>query len=78
MAHINPIKINDPLLYINKCFNHPPQINNQLPKIISDRLSRNSINKEVFNACKGEYEKALKHSGYSDISFHSRNQTQVM
>ena len=62
-------KPNDRLLYINKSSNHPPQIINQLPKIISDRLSRNSSNKEVFNTAKGEYEEALKCSGYSNISF---------
>ena len=61
-------KPNDRLLYINKSSNHPPQIINQLPKIISDRLSRNSSNKEVFNTAKGEYEEALKRSGYSNIS----------
>ena len=61
-------KPNDRLLYINKSSNHPPQIINQLPKIISDRLSRNSSNKEVFNTAKGEYEEALKRSGYSNFS----------
>ena len=68
-------KPNDRLLYINKSSNHPPQIINQLPKIISDRLSRNSSNKEVFNTAKGEYEEALKRSGYSNISllFHQSN-----
>ena len=61
-------KPNDRLLYINKSSNHPPQIINQLPKLISDRLSRKSSNKEVFNTSKGEYEKALKRSGYGNIS----------
>ena len=41
-------KLSDRLLYINKSSNHPPQIINQLPNIISDRLSRNSSNEEVF------------------------------
>ena len=40
----------------------------QLPKIFNNRLSRNSSNKEIFNAFKWEYENLLKHSGYSDIS----------
>ena len=71
-------KPNDRLLYINKSSNHPPQIINQLPKIISDRLSRNSSNKEVFNTAKGEYEEALKRSGYSNISYQSTNRAQVM
>ena len=35
-------KPNDSLLYINKSSNYPPQIINQLPRIISDRLSRNA------------------------------------
>ena len=61
-------KPNDTLLYANKSFNHPPEIINQLPRIISDRLSRNSSNKEVFNTSKGQYEEALKRSGYSKIS----------
>ena len=69
MAYINPIiKPNDQLLYISKSSNHPPQIINQLPRINSDRLFRNSSNKEVFNTAKGEYEEALKRSGYSNIS----------
>ena len=33
-----------------------------MPRIISDRLFRNSSNKEVFNASKGEYEHALNRS----------------
>ena len=72
-------KPNDRLLYINKSSNHPPQIINQLPKIISDRLSRNSSNKEVFNTAKGEYEEALKRSGYSNISlsFHQSSTSHV-
>ena len=45
-------KQNNPLLYIKKSSNHPPQIIKQLPRIISGKLSRNSSNKEVFNASK--------------------------
>ena len=61
-------KPNDALLYTNETSNHPPQIINQLPRIISDRLSKNSSNKEVFNTSKGQYEEVLKRSGYSNIS----------
>ena len=60
-------KPNDLLLYINKSSNHPPQIINQLPKIINERLSRNSSNEEVFNSSKYQYEKALRDSGYTDF-----------
>ena len=53
-------KPNDSMLYIQKSSNHLPQIIKQLPKIISDRRSKNSSNEEDFNECKGEYENALK------------------
>ena len=56
-------KPNNPLSYLNKSSNHPPQIINQLPRIISYRLSRNSSSKEVFNASKGEYGQSLKRKG---------------
>ena len=61
-------KLNDALLYISKSSNHPPQITNQLPRIIRERLSRNSSNREVFNTSKREYKEALKRSKYSNIS----------
>ena len=60
-------KPNDLLSYINKSSNHPPQIINQLPKIINERLSRNSSNEEAFNSSKYQYEKALRDSGYTDF-----------
>ena len=41
-------KPNNSLLYIKKSSNHLPQIIKQLPKIISDRLSKNSSNEELF------------------------------
>ena len=61
MVRSNPIKKpNDSMLYIQKSSNHLPQIIKQLPKIISDRRSKNSSNEEDFNESKGEYENALK------------------
>ena len=53
-------KPNDLLTYINKSSNHPTKIINQLPKIINEHLSRNSSNKEVFNATK-------VHTAYTEI-----------
>ena len=53
-------KPNDKLIYIDVSSNHPPQIKKQLTKIISDRLSRNSSNADIFNNTKLEYEEALK------------------
>ena len=60
-------KPNDTLLCIEKSSNHAPHIVNRLPRVISDRLSRNSSNKEVFNTSKGLYEEALQRSGHSNI-----------
>ena len=60
-------KPNNLLLYINKSSNHPPQITNQLPKIINERLSRNSSNEEAFNSSKYQYGKALRDSGHTDF-----------
>ena len=61
-----PYKIpNDKLIYIDVSSNHPPQIKKQLTKIISDRLSRNSSNADIFNNTKLEYEEALKKCGHA-------------
>ena len=74
-------KPNDLLSYINKVSNHPPQIIYQLPKIINERLSRNSSNEEVFNSSKSQYEKALRDSGYTDFELKfnktSNNHTKI-
>ena len=58
-------KPNDKLIYIDVSSNHPPQIKKQLTKIISDRLSRNSSNADIFNNTKLEYEQALKKCGHT-------------
>ena len=52
----------------NTSSNHPPQIIKQLPISISNRLSNNSSNKQVFDMSKGEYEKALRESGHKNVS----------
>ena len=61
-------KPNDQLYYVNILSNHPPQIIKQLPISISNRLSNNSSNKQVFDKPKGEYEKVLRKSGYRNVS----------
>ena len=58
-------KPNDKLIYIDVSSNHPPQIKKQLTKIISDRLSRNSSNADIFNNTKLKYEEALKKCGHT-------------
>ena len=35
---------------------------------MSNRLSNNSSNKQVFDMSKGEYEKALRESGHKNVS----------
>ena len=47
--------------------NHPPQIIKQLLTSISDCLANNFSNKQVFDMSKGEYEKALRESGYKNV-----------
>ena len=56
-------KTNDEPLYINKKFNHPPSILQQLPKSISKRISENSSNESIFNQSISFYENALKKCG---------------
>ena len=53
-------KANESLLYISTSSDHPPQVIKQISTSISERLSNNSSNKEIFNASKYEYETALK------------------
>ena len=60
-------KPNDQLIYVNTSLNHPSQIMKQLPISISNRLSNYSSNKQVFDMSKGEYEKALRESGYKIV-----------
>ena len=62
-------KPNDAVLYINKNSNHPSQTIKELPKIINDRLSRNSSNADIFNSSKEEYKPALKYSWYKNNDF---------
>ena len=56
-------KPSDKLLYINTSSNHPQQIIKRLAISISNRLSNDSSNKQVFDMSKGEYKNALRESG---------------
>ena len=58
-------KPNDKLLCIDSSSNHPPQIIKQLPNSISEKLSKNSSNHEIFNTVKVEYNDVLRKSGYN-------------
>ena len=61
-------KPNDQLQYVNTASNHPPQVLKQLPSSLSYRLSNNSLNKQVFDMLKNEYEKTLRESVYKNVT----------
>ena len=58
-------KPNNKLLYIHSSLNHPTKIIKQLPNSISERLSKNHSNQEIFNTAKFEYKNVLKKLGYN-------------
>ena len=70
-------KPNDQLLPLNTSWNHPQQIINQLAKSLSDRLSNNSSNKQVFNISKGKHEKASRQRGYKNVSFIYKDKNKI-
>ena len=57
-------KPNNTPSYIHMSSNHPAKILKRLPTSISELLSRNFSNKQIFDSVKPEYEEALKKSGY--------------
>ena len=59
-------KENDIPKYINVQSNHPKNIIKEIPKIINDRLSAISSNKEIFNKEKNIYQEKLKEAGYNE------------
>ena len=68
-------KPNDSLMYVHTSSNHPQQILKQLPKSLSERLSKNSSNEMIFNEAKNDYEEALKKSGYKDVKLEYKKPT---
>ena len=58
-------KPNDKSICIDVSSNHPPQIKKQLTNIISNTLSQNSSNADIFNDSKLEYEEAQKKCGHT-------------
>ena len=55
-------KDNNPI-YVNKGSNHPPNITNQIPRMIEKMVSDNSSSEAIFNRHKKVYSDALKQSG---------------
>ena len=63
-------KPNSSPVYINSQSNHPPNIIKRIPSMISERISKISSNKEVFDRAAPFYNNALNTSGYkSNISY---------
>ena len=66
---------NDPK-YVDINSNHPPQILKQIPNFISEKLSENSISKEVFDKSKMLYEKSLNKNGFNEnLMYHQDNRS---
>ena len=59
-------KPNNELLYINKHSNPPPSIINQIPSMLSNRISENSCDKNHFDKTTPDYNIALKNSGFNE------------
>ena len=63
-------KENSEILYIHACSNHPQTIKNQLPSMISKRISNISCSKEIFESEAPVYNNALHAAGYTtEIKF---------
>ena len=59
-------KPNNDTRYINSKSNHPPTILKQIPTAISNRISTNSSNEEIFKNSAPYYNNILKESGYKE------------
>ena len=59
-------KENNQIKYIRKDSNHPKTITRKIPTMIGKRISKRSINKEVFDKASEDYNTALKQSGYPE------------
>ena len=69
-------KPNDNPQYINTSSNHPPQVIKQIPKIISQRLSKLSCDKSEFEKAVPDYETALSASGYQEkLQYQDKNES---
>ena len=59
-------KPNNELLYINKRSNHPLSIIDQIPSVISNRISENSRDENHFDKAAPDYNIAVKNSGFNE------------
>ena len=68
-------KPNDRPLYVNKSSNHPPSVIKAIPASVNKRLSGISSSQKEFDAAKGDYQNALKDSGYSEELSYEKPET---
>ena len=71
------MKPNNIIKYMNTQSNLPPSTIKNTVKNISNRLSRNSANEEIFNASIAPYKEALKTSGYKQNLKYDKNARNV-
>ena len=57
-------KPNSQTIYINVNSNHSPNIIKRIPDMISDKITKSSSNKKVFDQAAPQYNNALAASGY--------------
>ena len=66
-------KPNDKPIYINVKSNHPTCIKRDLPGMVEKRLNDLSSSKELFESEKGQYQEALKDSGFKETIHFTNN-----
>ena len=67
-------KSDDVIQYINKEFNHPPDLIKHLPASIEKQLSNNSFDKKIFQESAIYYEDTLNKVGYiNKVAYHAPN-----
>ena len=67
-------KSDDIIQYINKEFNHPPDLIKHLPASIEKQLSNNSFDKKIFQESAIYYEDTLNKVGYiNKVAYHAPN-----
>ena len=65
-------KPDDIIQYINKEFNHPPNLIKHLPASIEKRFSKISFNEKIFQESAIYYEGTLNKAGYTDkLAYHA-------
>ena len=65
-------KSDDIIQYINKEFNHPPNLIKHLPASIEKQLSNNSFDKKIFQESPSYYEDTLNKAGFiNKVAYHT-------